>query len=52
VNGYCACTGGALQIERKRGITVKAQTASMLHQPADNGLPWLINLIDTPGKAA
>ncbi len=38
------------QIERKRGITVKAQTASMLHQPEDKSTePWLINLIDTPG---
>ncbi|CAM9584087.1 unnamed protein product, partial [Discosporangium mesarthrocarpum] len=32
-----------LKVERDRGITVKAQTASMLHGP------HLLNLIDTPG---
>lgn len=31
------------QVERDRGITVKAQTASMLHDG------HLLNLIDTPG---
>jgi translation factor GUF1, mitochondrial len=36
-----------LQVERERGITVKAQTVSMLYEPA-NG-PFLLNLIDTPG---
>jgi hypothetical protein len=41
-----------LQIERKRGITIKAQTASMIHVPSDNSEPWLINLIDTPGMRA
>ena len=43
----CGCV--IVQIERQRGITVKAQTASMLHQPSDQSEPWLINLIDTPG---
>lgn len=38
-----------LQVERERGITVKAQSASMLVR--DNGLKdiYLLNLIDTPG---
>jgi len=36
-----------LQVERERGITVKAQTVSMLYEP-NNG-PFLLNLIDTPG---
>ncbi|EEB87582.1 hypothetical protein MPER_15021, partial [Moniliophthora perniciosa FA553] len=36
-----------LKVERERGITVKAQTASMLH--SHNGRNHLLNLIDTPG---
>lgn len=36
-----------LQVERERGITVKAQTASMLY--TYNGQEYLLNLIDTPG---
>ncbi|KXS10010.1 translation factor GUF1-like protein, mitochondrial [Gonapodya prolifera JEL478] len=36
-----------LKVERERGITVKAQTASMLHK--FGGKWYLLNLIDTPG---
>ncbi len=36
-----------LQVEKERGITVKAQTASMFHNY--NGKTYLLNLIDTPG---
>lgn len=36
-----------LNVERERGITVKAQTVSMLHN--HRGEDYLINLIDTPG---
>lgn len=36
-----------LQVERERGITVKAQTASMFY--TYNGVMYLLNLIDTPG---
>lgn len=36
-----------LQVEKERGITVKAQTASMLHEY--KGKTYLLNLIDTPG---
>lgn len=36
-----------LQVEKERGITVKAQTASMLHDY--QGQTYLLNLIDTPG---
>ncbi len=36
-----------LQVERERGITVKAQTASMFY--SYNGQDYLLNLIDTPG---
>ena len=34
-------------MERERGITVKAQTASMLYEM--NGVTYMLNLIDTPG---
>jgi len=36
-----------LQVEKERGITVKAQTASMFYEY--NGDLYLLNLIDTPG---
>ncbi|KAJ7074297.1 P-loop containing nucleoside triphosphate hydrolase protein [Mycena amicta] len=36
-----------LKVERERGITVKAQTASMIHSV--NGRAHILNLIDTPG---
>lgn len=36
-----------LPVERERGITVKAQTASLFHE--HNGQSYLLNLIDTPG---
>jgi GTP-binding protein LepA len=36
-----------LQVERERGITVKAQTASMFYEHEGN--MYLLNLIDTPG---
>ena len=36
-----------LQVEKERGITVKAQTASMIYEY--KGEQYLLNLIDTPG---
>jgi translation factor GUF1, mitochondrial len=36
-----------LQVEKERGITVKAQTASMFY--TFEGQLYLLNLIDTPG---
>lgn len=36
-----------LQVEKERGITVKAQSASMLY--TYKGVEYLLNLIDTPG---
>lgn len=36
-----------LQVEKERGITVKAQSASMFY--AHKGVTYLLNLIDTPG---
>ncbi|KAG1665472.1 hypothetical protein FOA52_007604 [Chlamydomonas sp. UWO 241] len=38
-----------LQVERERGITVKAQTVSLVFRHTRDGHTYLINLIDTPG---
>lgn len=43
-----------LKVERERGITVQAQTASMIyHHPHDpSGQPYILNLLDTPGHVS
>lgn len=38
-----------LKVEKERGITVKAQTASLMYQSPKDGKEYLLNLIDTPG---
>uniref|UniRef100_A0A6B0VEG3 Translation factor GUF1 homolog, mitochondrial n=1 Tax=Ixodes ricinus TaxID=34613 RepID=A0A6B0VEG3_IXORI len=38
-----------LPVERERGITVKAQTVSMVYHRPGHESPFLLNLIDTPG---
>lgn len=38
-----------LKVERERGITVKAQTASMIFEDERTKEVYLLNLIDTPG---
>ena len=38
-----------LKVERERGITVKAVTASMIYVDARTNTQYLFNLIDTPG---
>ncbi|EGZ67774.1 GTP-binding protein GUF1 [Neurospora tetrasperma FGSC 2509] len=37
-----------LDVERERGITVKAQTCTMIYKHRD-GLDYLLHLVDTPG---
>ncbi|GAA5858517.1 hypothetical protein JCM1840_001239 [Sporobolomyces johnsonii] len=39
-----------LKVERERGITVRAQSATMFHTHAD-GETYMLNLLDTPGHA-
>ncbi len=39
----------SLAVERSRGITIKAQTVSLLHTDAATNTSYLLNLIDTPG---
>ena len=38
-----------LEVERERGITIKAQTCSFFVKSAKDGKEYMINLIDTPG---
>ncbi|KAF4709831.1 Translation factor guf1 mitochondrial, partial [Perkinsus olseni] len=38
-----------LEVERERGITIKAQSCSILYDNPKDGLTYLLNLIDTPG---
>jgi elongation factor 4 len=39
----------SLKVEQERGITVKSQTATLIYHDPDTKLPYVLNLIDTPG---
>jgi GTP-binding protein LepA len=40
----------SMDIERERGITIKAQTAASLQYKSRSGQIYNLNLIDTPGS--
>ena len=45
----CCATVDTLDVEKERGITVKAQSVTMIYSHPEQGENYLLNLIDTPG---
>ena len=45
------CEKNNFQVEKERGITVKAMTASIFYEDPKTNEKYLLNLIDTPGHA-
>src|SRR5436190_15927012 len=45
------CVMDSMDLEREKGITIKAKNASVLWHPPKGGEEILINIVDTPGHA-
>lgn len=45
------CVMDSMDLEREKGITIKAKNASLVWHAPDGSEPVLINIVDTPGHA-
>src|SRR5712691_9999245 len=45
------CVMDSMDLEREKGITIRAKNASVNWTPPGSSEPFLINIVDTPGHA-